>query len=106
MAVTSPADLAGKPHPRLFGTFPRVLGHYVRERRLLDLPEAIRKMTSAACERFSAVLDPLDIVAEHDQPLDDLVDRSRRVEMGLQPGERGLHSVPRTGEGMSSGTNP
>lgn len=46
------ADLSGKPHPRLFGTFPRVLGHYVRERRLLSLPEAIRKMTSAPCQRF------------------------------------------------------
>jgi N-acyl-D-aspartate/D-glutamate deacylase len=46
------ADLSGKPHPRLFGTFPRVLGHYVRERRLLELPEAVRKMTRAPCERF------------------------------------------------------
>ena len=46
------ADLTGKPHPRLFGTFPRVLGHYVRERRLLTLPEAVRKMTRAPCERF------------------------------------------------------
>jgi N-acyl-D-amino-acid deacylase len=31
-------DLRGKPHPRLFGTFPRVLGHYVRERGILALP--------------------------------------------------------------------
>jgi N-acyl-D-aspartate/D-glutamate deacylase len=46
------ADLSGKPHPRLFGTFPRMLGRYVRERGLLTLPEAVRKMTSAACERF------------------------------------------------------
>jgi N-acyl-D-amino-acid deacylase len=46
------ADLTGKPHPRLFGTFPRVLGHYVRQRRLLGLPEAVRKMTSLPCERF------------------------------------------------------
>ncbi len=46
------ADLSGKPHPRLFGTFPRVLGRYVRERGLLTLPEAVRKMTRAACERF------------------------------------------------------
>jgi N-acyl-D-amino-acid deacylase len=36
----------GKPHPRLYGTFPRVLGHYVRELRLLSLEEAVRKMTS------------------------------------------------------------
>lgn len=36
----------GKPHPRNFGTFPRVLGVYVRERGLLELEDAIRKMTS------------------------------------------------------------
>lgn len=46
------ADLSGKPHPRLFGTFPRVLAHYVRERQLLALPEAVRKMTSVPAERF------------------------------------------------------
>lgn len=34
-----------RPHPRLWGTFPRVLGHYVRERALLTLPEAVAKMT-------------------------------------------------------------
>ncbi len=33
-------------HPRSTGTYPRVLGHYVRELGLLSLPEAIRKMTS------------------------------------------------------------
>jgi N-acyl-D-aspartate/D-glutamate deacylase len=37
----------GNPHPRNFGTFPRVLGVYVRERKLLTLEDAIRKMTSA-----------------------------------------------------------
>jgi N-acyl-D-amino-acid deacylase len=37
---------AGKPHPRLYGTFPRVLGHYSREQRLFSLEEAVRKMTS------------------------------------------------------------
>ncbi len=36
----------GNPHPRNFGTFPRVLGEYVRERGLLRLEDAIRKMTS------------------------------------------------------------
>jgi N-acyl-D-aspartate/D-glutamate deacylase len=46
------ADLSGKPHPRLFGTFPRVLGRYVRERGLLTLPEAVCKMTHASCVRF------------------------------------------------------
>jgi len=38
--------MGGKPHPRVYGTFPRVLGRYVRERRILSLEEAVRKMTS------------------------------------------------------------
>jgi N-acyl-D-aspartate/D-glutamate deacylase len=37
----------GNPHPRYYGTFPRVLGKYVREEKTLSLEEAIRKMTSA-----------------------------------------------------------
>jgi N-acyl-D-amino-acid deacylase len=45
-------DLDGHPHPRLFGTFPRVLAHYVRERGVIDLAEAVRRMTSLSCERF------------------------------------------------------
>ncbi len=38
---------AGHPHPRYYGTFPRVLGRYVREEKLITLEEAVRKMTSA-----------------------------------------------------------
>lgn len=41
-----------KPHPRSFGTFPRLLGHYVRERGLLSLTDAVRKMTGAVAERL------------------------------------------------------
>ncbi len=36
----------GKPHPRLYGTFPRVLQQYVREQPVLTLEDAVRKMTS------------------------------------------------------------
>ncbi len=42
----------GKPHPRFYGTFPRVLGKYVREEKIMTLPEAIRKITSAAADKF------------------------------------------------------
>ncbi|MEZ5558154.1 MAG: D-aminoacylase [Pseudomonadales bacterium] len=45
-------DLRGRPHPRLFGTFPRVLGHYVRERGVLALPEAVRRMTALSAQTF------------------------------------------------------
>jgi N-acyl-D-amino-acid deacylase len=44
--------LPGKPHPRLAGTFVRILGRYVRERGLLDLPTAVRKMTGLPAARF------------------------------------------------------
>jgi N-acyl-D-amino-acid deacylase len=45
----------GKPHPRYYGTFPRVLGHYVRELGLLSLPEAIRKMTGGSAAALGLV---------------------------------------------------
>jgi N-acyl-D-aspartate/D-glutamate deacylase len=45
LAVEGPLR-RGNPHPRNFGTFPRVLGVYVRERKLLTLEDAVRKMTS------------------------------------------------------------
>lgn len=47
-AVTTEGLLAqGNPHPRYYGTFPRVLGRYVRDEKILTMEEAIRKMTSA-----------------------------------------------------------
>jgi N-acyl-D-amino-acid deacylase len=42
----------GVPHPRAYGTFPRVLGHYVREQRVLTLEEGVRKMTSLPAMRL------------------------------------------------------
>src|SRR5436309_1919379 len=43
---------AGKPHPRSYGTFPRVLGEYAREQRVLTLPQAIHKMTQLPARRL------------------------------------------------------
>jgi len=42
----------GNPHPRNFGTFPRVLGQYVREKGVLKLEDAVRKMTSLNAARL------------------------------------------------------
>jgi len=42
----------GKPHPRSYGTFPRVLGEYAREQRVLTLPQAIQKMTQMPARRL------------------------------------------------------
>ncbi len=42
----------GKPHPRSYGTFPRVIARYVRELKIVTLPEAIRKMTSLPARKL------------------------------------------------------
>lgn len=93
-------DLNGKPHPRLFGTFPRVLGHYVRERGILSLPEAVRRMTSLSCTTFGmtergqvregyyadlVLFDPASIIdtATYDDPKQE----ARGVRMVLVNGE-------------------
>jgi N-acyl-D-aspartate/D-glutamate deacylase len=47
-----PPGGGGRPHPRMWGTFPRVLSRYVRETGALSLEEAIRKMTSLPAGRF------------------------------------------------------
>ena len=42
----------GKPHPRMYGTFPRVLGEYARDRRLFSLETAVNKMTGMPAQRL------------------------------------------------------
>jgi N-acyl-D-aspartate/D-glutamate deacylase len=48
-------ELRGKPHPRLFGTFPRVLAEYVRNRGVIALEDAVRRMTSISADTFGLV---------------------------------------------------
>jgi len=43
----------GNPHPRHYGAFARVLNKYVREEKVLDLPTAIKKMTSITAKKFN-----------------------------------------------------
>ena len=75
-----------RPHPRLWGAFARVLGHYARDENLFSLPQAIHKMTGLSAKRFGiqdrgviqqgayadlVLLDPLRIkdTATYDNPL-------------------------------------
>ena len=76
---------AGVPHPRLHGAFPRVLGHYSRDRGLLSAAAAVRKMTSVPAERFGlrdrgvlAVGAAADIVVFDWDRISDDGDYSRR----------------------------
>ena len=53
-AIRAEGPLAqGQPHPRAYGTFPRVLGKYVREDRVLGLEDAVRRMTGLPAEQFA-----------------------------------------------------
>ncbi|NLY49835.1 MAG: amidohydrolase family protein, partial [Firmicutes bacterium] len=52
MTLCSDGIVGGKPHPRVYGTCARFLGKYVREEKVLSLPQAIRKMTSLPAQRL------------------------------------------------------
>lgn len=54
-SAMSPEGSRGKsnPHPRSYGTFPRVLGRYVRELKVITLPEAVKKMTSMNADKIT-----------------------------------------------------
>lgn len=78
-------DAGGTPHPRSYGTFARVLGHYSRDEHVIPLEEAVRKMTSLPAQRLKmsdrgwvrpgaradlVVFDPLTVIdrATYEQP--------------------------------------
>jgi N-acyl-D-amino-acid deacylase len=53
MIGSDAVHLDGQVHPRVFGTYPRVLSEYVRRERLLSLPDAVRKMSALPAERLA-----------------------------------------------------
>jgi N-acyl-D-amino-acid deacylase len=78
-------DAGGTPHPRSYGTFARVLGHYSRDERVIPIEEAVRKMTSLPAQRLGmtdrgrvrpgaradlVVFDPTTVIdrATYDEP--------------------------------------
>jgi N-acyl-D-amino-acid deacylase len=112
VASDSLHDQAKKPHPRLYGTFPHVLAKYVREKKLLTLEEAVRKMTSFPARRFRlggrGLISPgyaADVVVFDPETISDratyedpkrfpegisrvLVNGEETIEMGLHRGTR------------------
>ncbi|HEX4947991.1 MAG TPA: amidohydrolase family protein [Blastocatellia bacterium] len=116
-AVASPSM-----HPRAFGTFPRVLGHYVREAKALTLEDAVRKMTGLPASILGladrgflavgmaadiAVFDPATIIdhATYEQPTlvstgvrHVLVNGRLELRDGKSTGEQGGHVLHRTAD--------
>jgi N-acyl-D-aspartate/D-glutamate deacylase len=102
-------DLQGRPHPRLYGTFPRVLGHYVRARGVITLEQAVQRMTSLCCDRFGlaergriaegqwadlVLFDPATVIdrATYDEPHQEPLGISVVVVNGALAYEGGRHT--------------
>lgn len=84
-----------RPHPRLWGTFPRVLGHYSRDKKLLSLESAIHKMTGLPAKRFG-LADRGVIAAGHHADLVLLDAAQVRDNASYETPERpssGIHAV-------------
>ncbi len=84
--------LGGKPHPRLYGTFPRVLGRYVRELGVLPIEDAVHRMTGMPAAKFGltgrGVIEPgafADLVLFDPATIDDVAtyDEPRRYPSGV-----------------------
>jgi len=79
----------GHPHPRLYGTFPRVLGHFVRQLGALDLPSAVTAMTGRAAAALGVDgIGRVEVGAPADLVLFDpetVIDRSTYTDPRLLP---------------------
>jgi N-acyl-D-amino-acid deacylase len=113
MVGTDSTFVGAKPSPRTYGSFPRILGQFVRDERLLSLEEAIRRMTSAPAARLGisdrgrledglaadiVVLDPATVRswATYEEP--------RRFPDGLD--HVIVNGVPVVEEGRHTGATP
>jgi N-acyl-D-amino-acid deacylase len=110
----------GNPHPRLYGTFARVLGRYVREERVLDLPTAIHRMTGMPAKKFQlldrgtirpgafadlVVFDParIDDVATYSEPRQAPSGIHHVYVNGVMVGRDGAHTGARPGRALRRG---
>lgn len=106
-----------KPHPRLWGTFPRVLGHYARDIGLFSLEEAIHKMTGQTAIEFGisgrgtiavgnyadlTLFDPAEIIdaADFDNPTQASPGIALVVVNGAIAWQNGSHTGSRTGRAL------
>lgn len=113
----------GNPHPRSFGTFPRVLGEYVRERKLLTLEDAIRKMTSLNARKIGlddrgllrpgmaadvVVFDPAKIAdrATYEEPFQYAVGVEYVIVNGQVALDRGQPTDARVGRALRKAVTP
>jgi N-acyl-D-amino-acid deacylase len=109
-----------KPHPRLYGCFAKVLGHYVRDEKVLDLPTAIHRMTAMPAKKFQltdrgelragayadvVVFDPAKIadVSTYAEPKQHPAGMRAVFVNGVAVAEHGKHTGARPGRGLRRG---
>jgi N-acyl-D-aspartate/D-glutamate deacylase len=111
--------VGGKPHPRLYGTFARVLGHYVRDDPVLSLEEAVHRMTGMPAAKFGlagrgtiapgahadmVLFDPagIDDIATYDSPRQHPTGISHVWVNGTAVVAGGVHTGARPGRALRS----
>jgi N-acyl-D-amino-acid deacylase len=112
--------VGAKPSPRTYGSFPRILGQFVRDEALIGLEEAIRKMTSASAARLGlrergvlrdgaladiVVFDPATIrsTATYDEPRSYPIGISHVIVNGVLVVDEGVHTGATPGRGIRLG---
>ncbi len=120
MVGTDSAFLGEKPSPRTYGSFPRILGQFVRDEALLSLEEAIRKMTSAPAARLGlrdrgviqdgavadlVVFDPATVrsTATYDEPRSYPIGIEQVIVAGTLVVSDGAHTGATPGRGLRKG---
>ncbi|TFG68326.1 MAG: D-aminoacylase [Thermomicrobiales bacterium] len=120
MVGTDSTFLGEKPSPRTYGSFPRILGQFVRDEALLSLEEAIRKMTSAPAARLGlrdrgiirddavadlVVFDPATVrsTATYDQPRNYPIGIDHVIVAGTPVIADGVHTGATPGRGLRRG---
>ena len=121
MVGTDSTFLGDKPGPRTYGSFPRILGQFVRDEALLSLEEAIRKMTSAPAARLGlrdrgvirdgavadlVVFDPATVrsTATYDEPRSYPVGIEQVIVAGTLVVADGAHTGATPGRGLRRGS--
>jgi N-acyl-D-amino-acid deacylase len=120
MVGTDSTFLGAKPSPRTYGSFPRILGQFVRDEALLSLEEAVRKMTSAPAARLGlrdrgvirdgaiadlVVFDPATVrsTATYDEPRSYPIGIEQVIVAGTLVVADGVHTGATPGRGLRHG---
>jgi dihydroorotase/N-acyl-D-amino-acid deacylase len=112
-AGPDPDSTRGPTHPRSYGTYPRILGKYVREEHVIPLEDAVRKMTSAVAERLligdRGVLRPgmyADVVVFDPARIQELTTYEKPNQLSVGVSEVFVNGVEVVRDGKHTGAKP